>query len=346
MLALPYRYGGLGITNPCEVASFEYSASKRISQPLTELILHQNMDSSQLSNELVKATKKSAKKDKDEYLKLAANSVKNELDETRRRYFIGAQEKGASSWLTCLPLKSMGYALNKRDFVDAVSLRYGWLIKDMPRFCACGTKNSVEHTLTCKKGGFIIMRHNAVRDTEASLMKEISKDVTIEPPLLPVGNTQLANGTNTKAHAKLDVSATGIWSIHEKTFFDIRITNPHAASNAGKTTDTLLKENETEKERNYQDRVLQVEKSSFVPLVFTTNGGMGEKCKKFHRQLAMLICAKAMDTYSKVMAHIRTRLRFALLKSTIVAVRGYRGQRSLPTDGTALKEIDFGLVEV
>ena len=110
----------------------------------------------------------------------------------------------------------MGYTLNKREFVDAISLRYGWPIKVMPNYCACGDKNSVEHTLTCKKGGFISMRHNAVRDAEAALMKEVSNDVLIEPELLPVGNTQLANGTNIKAKARLGVAATGIWSSSHK----------------------------------------------------------------------------------------------------------------------------------
>ena len=37
-----------------------------------------------------------------------------------------AQEKGASSWLTTLPLKEFNFALHKGAFRDAVALRYGW----------------------------------------------------------------------------------------------------------------------------------------------------------------------------------------------------------------------------
>ena len=33
------------------------------------------------------------------------------------------------------------------------------------------------------------MRHNNIRDFEASLLREICKDVKIEPMLLPVGET-------------------------------------------------------------------------------------------------------------------------------------------------------------
>ena len=36
-----------------------------------------------------------------------------------------AQEKGASSWLNTLPLKSQGYALDKQSFRDALFTRYG-----------------------------------------------------------------------------------------------------------------------------------------------------------------------------------------------------------------------------
>ena len=42
--------------------------------------------------------------------------------------------------------------------------------------------------LTCKmkKGGYVTLRHNSLRDLLAKLMEEICKDVVIEPPLLPL----------------------------------------------------------------------------------------------------------------------------------------------------------------
>ena len=346
MLSLPYRYGGLGITDPSKSASFEYSASKQISSCLTNLICNQDMDVTKINKEQIKQTKSILKREKESRLKEIAQQVKEQLDETHSRYFDGAQDKGASAWLACLPLKSMGYVLNRREFQDAISLRYGWPIKDMPTFCACGNRNNIEHSLTCKRGSFVSMRHNAVRDTEAAIMREVSEDVIVEPMLIPVGNTQLMHGTNIQNQARLDISATGIWSTQEKTFFDVRITNPYAASNVGKTLEHLLEQNEKQKEKEYQDRVLQVEKASFVPLVYTTNGGMGKKCAKLHQQLALRICAKKMDIYSKVMAHLRTRLRFSLLRSILVAIRGYRGQRGKDIDGTSLEDIDFGTVDV
>ena len=65
-----------------------------------------------------------------------------------------ATEKGASSWLSTLPVKEHGYALHKAAFDDAVALRYGWMPTNVPTGCACGKSFSVEHALSCPKGGF------------------------------------------------------------------------------------------------------------------------------------------------------------------------------------------------
>ena len=42
----------------------------------------------------------------------------------------------------------------------------------------------------------------------------------------------------------------------------------------------VFKEQEEEKKRKYQQRVLDVEMGSFTPLVFGTNGGMGNECQR------------------------------------------------------------------
>ena len=47
--------------------------------------------------------------------------------------------------------------------------------------------------------------------------------------------------------------------------------------NQGKETSTIFKEQEEEKKRKYQQRVLDVEMGSFAPLVFGTNGWNGSR---------------------------------------------------------------------
>ena len=51
LLSLPYRYGGLGLLNPCQTAQWEYNASKSITSDLSRLIIQQNMDFAQFDKE-------------------------------------------------------------------------------------------------------------------------------------------------------------------------------------------------------------------------------------------------------------------------------------------------------
>ena len=167
------------------------------------------------------------------------------------------------------------------------------------------------------------MRHNALRDTEAKLLQEVCKDVRVEPGLLPVEGEQKTG--NIAEMARLDVSARGLWSEYQKTYMDVRITHPTAESHMRKTLDQLYRENELEKKRDYSDRVIHTEKGTFTPLVFTTTGGMGPECTRMNKRIAELISIRRGEVYSHVMRHIRTRLRFALLRCTLIAVRGTRG---------------------
>ena len=94
----------------------------------------------------------------------------------------------------------------------------------------------------------------------------------------------------------------------------------------------------------YSDRIIQVEKGSFVPLVYTTTGGMGPQCIKTHKRIAQLYAEKKNERYADVMNHIRTRLRFALLKSVLIAIRGARGKGSRSWEEHTLSNISFNLI--
>ena len=93
-----------------------------------------------------------------------------------------ASEKGASSWLTMLPIAEHGFHLHKGAFHDAICLRYGLTPPHLPTECVCGSPFSVDHTMNCKRGGFLFIRHNELRDITAELLIEVCPDVMIEPP--------------------------------------------------------------------------------------------------------------------------------------------------------------------
>ena len=87
--------------------------------------------------------------------------VKSQVNDDLKRCLELAREKGTGSWLTALPITSLGYVLNKQDFRDSLCLRYGWKIPNTPSICGCSKKNDVDHTLTCKTGGYVHMRHGS-----------------------------------------------------------------------------------------------------------------------------------------------------------------------------------------
>ncbi len=217
----------------------------------------------------VKKVKAEIKNDKDKRFHEQLKEIKDKTDPLTKRCLEAATEKGASSWLTCLPLKKFGFILNKQEFRDAIALRYNWRILDIPKFCGCGEKNDIVHILSCKKGGYVSMRHNSLRDTIANMMKEAGcSDVRTEPALLPVNPNDFASRTNTSEGARLDISARGLQSTFERTFFDVRVSHPYAASNVTVSLTALYERNEREKRSLYQERVLETEKGSFEPLVF------------------------------------------------------------------------------
>ena len=120
-----------------------------------------------------------------------------------------AVEKGALTWLTALPLDEYGFALHKPAFQDALALHYGWLPLQAPIHCACGTSFSVEHALSCPKGGLPSIRHNETRDLTATLLTEICSQVATEPELQPVSQEFSLSTANVQDGARLNIVMNG-----------------------------------------------------------------------------------------------------------------------------------------
>ena len=114
-----------------------------------------------------------------------------------------AAEKGSSVWLTVLPLREMGFNLNKREFRDAVKLRYDWPVDDIPSTWVCGDIFTVDHAMIYKRGGSVCQRHSEVIDQlEDDLLSIVCSDVEIEPILQDISGEQLERGSNRVPDAK------------------------------------------------------------------------------------------------------------------------------------------------
>ena len=89
--------------------------------------------------------------------------------------------------------------------------------------------------------------------------------------------------------SRLDISARGLWGPFQKTMFDVRIFHSNADSYKDRDIKQVYIQHENIKRKNCEQRVVQVEKCSFTPLVYSTTGGMAPIAKVFHRRVAELI---------------------------------------------------------
>ena len=104
----------------------------------------------------------------------------------------------------------------------------------------------------------------------------------------------------------------------------------------------IFEMHEKEKMRKYNSRVTTVEKGTFTPLVYTTFGECGPQATSYHKRLAELIAKKRNEDYHHVINYIRTRVRFSLLRSVLIAVRGERGKKS--TTAQSIGSTSFNLI--
>ena len=253
-----------------------------------------------------------------------------------------ASEKGASTWLTALPLQDQGFNLNKGEFHDALCLRYGWQIKNLPRQCICGNSFTTDHAMTCHHGALPTIRHNDIRDITANWLSEVCHDVEREPPLMPLtGETIIPQTANRRDDARADIRARGFWGRQQSAFFDIRVFHPNAQSYRHSTIPAAYRRHELAKKREYGDRIRQVEMASFTPLVFSTTGGLGREATTFYKRLADLMSTKNNTTYSKTIAWIRCTLTFSLIRSAVMCIRGSRSISHRVPDSS----IELGVAE-
>ena len=71
---------------------------------------------------------------------------------------------------------------------------------------------------------------------------------------------------------------------------------------------------------------MEVEKATFVPLVYSTSGGAGKEATALNKRLALLLSQKRSISYGDAISFVRRSIRFSILKTTLIALRGFRGK--------------------
>ena len=153
---------------------------------------------------------------------------------------------------------------------------------------------SLAQKVASPKGGFPTIRHNEIRDLTANLLTEVCSDVCVEPELQPITGETLTGATsNAQDGARLDIAANGFWGGRfERTYFDVRVFNPHAPSNRHSNLSSCYRKHESLKKRAYEQRIRKVKHASFTPLVLSATGGMAAEATVFYKRLASCLAVK------------------------------------------------------
>ena len=199
----------MGIIKPIKAAVEEFKNSVCLTKQLTKKIVEQDMDGG-ISKDSVKEVRrgKAKQREKDQQEELQKILGGEQLGLYEKKKIEMCLEKGASNWLSALPLKEAGFSLNKLEFRDAIALRYDLPVPRLPDICACGNKFTRDHAMICKTGDFVSLRHNELRDLTGNMLREACRNLEVEPLLQPLTGEKLRYQTSIKEdNARLDLSA-------------------------------------------------------------------------------------------------------------------------------------------
>lgn len=142
LLSLPARHGGLGIENPVSAALHKFEESKESTAELQQQIISPDAAPSEPGR-----SRAEIRSGRDRRWKKSASELISRSPVELKRAIELAQQKGASSVFSTLPLERYNLAFKaKRDFVDLVRMRYRLPLRNLPQTCACGQNYSLDHS--------------------------------------------------------------------------------------------------------------------------------------------------------------------------------------------------------
>ena len=150
----------------------------------------------------------------------------------------------------------------------------------------CGAGLTLEHGLSCKKGGLVGIRHDDVCDEWAHLCSiALSNSRVVTEPAIFYGNGTRATTNNAAISAtsptrrtnipgnkaRGDVLAHSFWSRGRGTIFDIRICDTDSMSYGTTSSTKILERYAKEKKDKYEAACLE-RRRDFTPLVYSVDG--------------------------------------------------------------------------
>ena len=324
-LSLTVKKAGLGIPNPTLTAASQLETSRQITAPLqASLVEGTELNTAGYVAEAT-ARRQSQRKErfKDEQADLDT-LISEAPSKVEKQRLLRATKSGA--WLTITPDRMNGTELAADEFRDSLRMRYGMTPIGLPSRCeGCQQKFTVEHAMSCKKGGLILLRHtDLVNEWHELCAQAITPSAVTDEPLIHTGQSrQRGDGTrHTEPEPELrgDVAVHGFWKRGTTAVFDVRVTDTETPSQRGTDFDKILARHEKEKKSKYS-HPCERQRKHFTPLVFSADGIPGVECEAASKRLASRLSAKWQRTYSEVCGFVRSRLAIALAKSASRCLR-------------------------
>ena len=295
-ITLPVKCSGLGLPNPVDSASHHHSTSRESTSTLSKSIC-QNADlhvgaylhDSHQARRTGRMTRLQA--DQAVLESLAAASRPIQARQLRRACDTGA-------WLTAMPDRLNGTELAADEFRDSLRLRLGLSPIGLPTSCdGCNQRFTVEHALSCKKGGLITLRHNDVAAEwhhlcgQAFTASAVSDEPLIHTSRAAQAGTAAPRVTQVDPELRGDVAVHGFWKRGITTIFDARITDTDAPTYRGQDPAKVLAKHEKEKKEKYLQPCLD-RRRHFTPLVFSVDGLRGAEATAATKRLAACLAHK------------------------------------------------------
>jgi hypothetical protein len=201
----------------------------------------------------------------------------------------------------------------------------------------CGAGFTVEHALSCKKGGLVCIRHDDARDEAGSLaaMALTKSKVSYEPTIYygrgvtarqPTASRQ--TGSNVAGdEARGDVKIHGLWEKGSDCILDIRITDTDAKSYQNIASAKVLERAAKVKKDKYLIACLE-RRRTFMPLVYSVDGMACKEALAFEKRVASLLASKWNRPYSEMVGFVRGRMSLAVIRSNTMLLRGARAGRA------------------
>ena len=82
-----------------------------------------------------------------------------------------------------------------------------------------GSKFDIQHSMICRKNGFLYIQQYDLRDLTSNIMSEVCKDTEIEPKLKSLSGKELQGTTsNNSNEARVDIRTRDYWEQGKQKF--------------------------------------------------------------------------------------------------------------------------------